>query len=174
MALIKCKECEEEISKKAEKCPKCGAPAKKKTSLFTWLVLFMGIVWFIAYSSKPLKNSDSSIEYQAKVINEKAIQVNIKNILSEYKNNEVNADNKFKGKLIQTNGVIGDIKKDILGNLYITLGTNSQFEIPKIQAFFEDSQNNQLAKLNKGETLTVICRIEGLMMNILAKECVIK
>lgn len=49
MALTKCKECGEAISKKAEKCPKCGAPAKKKTSLFTWLVtiiIFMSAVGY--------------------------------------------------------------------------------------------------------------------------------
>jgi hypothetical protein len=38
MALVACRECSGEISTKAEKCPRCGAPQKKKTSLFTWLV----------------------------------------------------------------------------------------------------------------------------------------
>jgi hypothetical protein len=45
MALTKCKECDAEISKKAAGCPNCGAPAKKKTSRFTWLVvIFLGLV----------------------------------------------------------------------------------------------------------------------------------
>jgi len=33
MAMIKCKECNEEISDKAEKCPKCGAPVVHKVLL---------------------------------------------------------------------------------------------------------------------------------------------
>lgn len=40
MALKKCKECGTEISSKADTCPHCGAPQKRKhTSLLAWLVL---------------------------------------------------------------------------------------------------------------------------------------
>lgn len=63
MALTKCKECGEEISKKAEKCPKCGAPAKKKTSLFTWLVtivLAIGAVGYFSGNSGPGPSSGAS------------------------------------------------------------------------------------------------------------------
>jgi hypothetical protein len=52
MAMTKCSECSQEISTKAEKCPKCGAPQKKKTSAFTWIVTillaFMAIGYFSA------------------------------------------------------------------------------------------------------------------------------
>jgi primosomal protein N' len=49
MALVKCKECGEEISKKAEKCPRCGSPQKKKTSLFTWIVTIFAVFWGFNY-----------------------------------------------------------------------------------------------------------------------------
>ena len=49
MALVKCKECGEQVSNKAKTCPKCGAKAPRKTSLFTWLVL--GFIIFIIYVS---------------------------------------------------------------------------------------------------------------------------
>ena len=61
-----------------------------------------------------------------------------------------------------------------MDNLYVTLGTGAQFQIPEIQAFFDDSMNNQLGQLRKGSKLTVVCRVDGLMMNVLAKDCVIK
>ena len=177
MALTKCKECGEQISKKAEKCPKCGIPAKKKTSLFTWLVVIFLLLWIIGSisgGSNTTGTTNISISQPKVAIKQVVTQVNIRDILSAYKNNEVGADNKFKDKIIQTTGVIGSIKKDIMGSLYVTLGTGAQFEIPQIQAFFDDSQNNQLAQLDKGGQLTVVCRIEGLMMNVLTKDCVIK
>ena len=59
MALTKCRECGEEISKKAEKCPKCGSPQKKKTSLFTWLVVIVLGLWFIGYISNGSKTTIS-------------------------------------------------------------------------------------------------------------------
>lgn len=44
MALVKCKECKHEISKKAKKCPNCGSPIKR-TSVFTWIVgIFFAVI----------------------------------------------------------------------------------------------------------------------------------
>ena len=90
-------------------------------------------------------------------------QVNITDILSAY-----------KGNLVQVTGVISRIKKDILGKLYVTLGIGAQFEVPEFQEFFDDSMNTQLGQLRNGSRITVICRVDGLMMNVLAKDCVIK
>ena len=53
MALITCKECKEKISNKAKKCPKCGAPVKKKTSLITWAVTVLIGLFLIGHFSKP-------------------------------------------------------------------------------------------------------------------------
>jgi len=60
MALTKCKECDEEISKKAEKCPKCGEPQKKRTSLITWLVAIILVLWMAGYFSGDPGTSTSS------------------------------------------------------------------------------------------------------------------
>lgn len=57
MALVKCKGCEKEISKKAKKCPHCGEPSKKKTSLFTWLILI--VILSIAYTSSQTTSGPS-------------------------------------------------------------------------------------------------------------------
>lgn len=47
MALVKCTECDKEISAAAKTCPNCGFKARR-TSLFTWLVtIFIGIPIFI-------------------------------------------------------------------------------------------------------------------------------
>ncbi|TLY30434.1 MAG: zinc ribbon domain-containing protein [Nitrospirae bacterium] len=51
MALIRCKECGQEISTKAKTCPHCGSPQKRKTSPFTWLVTILIVLWAIAYFS---------------------------------------------------------------------------------------------------------------------------
>lgn len=60
MALVKCKECGEQISTKAKSCPKCGASAPKKTSMFTWLVLILFIL--IMYFSSKTSTSNSSVQ----------------------------------------------------------------------------------------------------------------
>jgi len=53
MALTKCKECGHDLSKKAEKCPHCGAPQKTQQKIgcgsLVVLVIFGWIVFSIAY-----------------------------------------------------------------------------------------------------------------------------
>jgi len=48
MALIKCKECGKEVSKKAESCPHCGAPVKKQPTQYgCGTLIVLGVVVFI-------------------------------------------------------------------------------------------------------------------------------
>lgn len=44
MALINCKECNQEISSKAEKCPNCGCPIKKKGFFTGCFMVFLGLI----------------------------------------------------------------------------------------------------------------------------------
>lgn len=148
-----------------------GHTTTAKVVSFAWLVVSLPFFFGAAGSRAPTSVARSSAPAPAEV---QVIQVQIHELLSDYKNNEVSADNKYKGKWVQTTGAVGDIKKDIVNSLYVTLGTGRDFEIPRVQAFFADSMNNQLAGLRKGQQLSVTCRIEGLMMNVLGKDCVIQ
>lgn len=102
-----------------------------------------------------------------------AIQVGIGEILGSYTDNEVAADNKYKGKLVQVTGIVSDIKKDLLDDLYVAIGTGAPIEIPQFQAFFDKSKNSELAALQRGQQITVTCRVEGLMFNVLGRKCVV-
>ena len=44
MALTKCKECKKEVSDKAEKCPNCGAPIKKRGGLLKVIGIILVIL----------------------------------------------------------------------------------------------------------------------------------
>ena len=64
MALTKCKECGKRISKKAEKCPNCGAPVKNKTKFGcgSIIYIFFAIVVILVVISvlfSPDNSSDS-------------------------------------------------------------------------------------------------------------------
>jgi len=56
MALMKCPDCGAEYSKKAEVCPQCGRPNKKKkgcaTGCLTLLVVFLGLSAFICIAQQ--------------------------------------------------------------------------------------------------------------------------
>ena len=49
MALVRCEECGTEFSDKARACTNCGAPRKKKRSVFTWIIVVILGVWLIGF-----------------------------------------------------------------------------------------------------------------------------
>lgn len=61
MALKECKECKQNVSSKAKKCPHCGAPIKARTSPLAWFFLIVLLVMIFGYllsdNDKPLKSS---------------------------------------------------------------------------------------------------------------------
>ncbi|WP_319783691.1 OB-fold protein [Oceanisphaera sp. IT1-181] len=146
-----------------------GHTKKSKVISFAWLALTLFFALF-----EEDNNDVSTISSTNTITQEEIMHVRIGDILSAYENNEIGADNRYKGEVIQLTGIISSIKKDIMNNLYVTLGTGQQFQIPEIQAFFDDSMSYQLGRLDTGNRLTVVCRIDGLMMNIIAKNCIIK
>lgn len=40
-----------------------------------------------------------------------------------------------------------------------------------VQCFFDDAHAAKAAQFNKGDTVTVRGRVDGLMMNVLVKDC---
>jgi hypothetical protein len=48
MALIKCKECGQQISSDAKACPSCGKPTPPKTKLSTWLIGGLGALVMVS------------------------------------------------------------------------------------------------------------------------------
>ena len=54
MALVECKECGANISKKAAACPECGGPGRPRTSGFTWFVLIViGLIVYVSSTMEP-------------------------------------------------------------------------------------------------------------------------
>lgn len=117
--------------------------------------------------------SSSAATTPALKLGRPAMRVSAKEVLEEYKNNEVRADGQYKDKLVQVRGLVGETKKDISGAIYVTIGTGGLLEVPVLQCFAKDGEEKAFAALNKGDTITVAGRVEGLMMNVIVKECVI-
>jgi hypothetical protein len=128
-----------------------------RTTVFCGMVLLAALL--------ACKSSSSSAPKPAEVT------VPVAELLLHYKSNEVAADQRFKGKRVRTTGVVSEIKKDIVDDIYVTIGTGAELEFPQVQAFFPDSLASKAAGLTSGQTITVDCDCEGLMMNVLMKEC---
>ncbi len=101
---------------------------------------------------------------------EPVLSVNSKTLYKDYSNNEIAADDKYKGKIIQVNGTIRDIGNDIMDDAYVTLIGDEFFG--DIQCYFNDKSN--VVDLKKGQRITVVGYCDGLFINVLLKNCILK
>lgn len=99
------------------------------------------------------------------------VKVSAAELLQAYEGNEVAADARFKGKVVEVTGIVGDIKKDILDDIYVTIGTGKELEIPEVQCFVADGMAGKAGGLAKGAKITAVGTVDGLMMNVLVKDC---
>ena len=98
------------------------------------------------------------------------LTVNSKNLYNDYNNNEIAADDKYKGKIIQVKGTIRDIGNDIMDEAYVTLIGDEFFG--DVQCFFTDK--SYLVDVKKGQNINVVGYCDGLFINVIMKNCIIK
>ncbi|WP_395854744.1 zinc-ribbon domain-containing protein [Cystobacter fuscus] len=171
MALVKCRQCGNEVATNAKACPKCGAPPPRRLNfgkLFGIAVALLVAPCFLAWALAQVRGGDGAAPTKRRV---DAKQVELRTLLAEYTDNEVRADASFKGKLIQTSGVVDDVKRDVLNTVYVIVGTGKRYEVRQVQCFLDEDNAQTVASLTKGSRVTIRGRVEGLMMNVLVKDC---
>lgn len=92
-------------------------------------------------------------------------------IIADYKANEVRADAKWKDRTVKIVGFVGDIKKDILGGSYITVGMGAALEFPRVQCSLAKGQEEAAMDLSKGQGVAIRGRVAGLLGNVQIREC---
>lgn len=100
-----------------------------------------------------------------------AMKVSASELFQDYKSNEVAADEKYKGKMLEVTGTVHSIGKDIVNTIYVTLEGGGRFEIMSVQCYFSDKHKSEAAQLSKGQTITVRGRCEGKFGNVHIKKC---
>ena len=113
------------------------------------------------------KHSIAKAEKEKQLEEIKKNTISAKQLTAAYIANEVNADNNFKGKTFYVSGRVADIKKDIMDKIYVTLEGDEMFR--EVQCYFDD--NETASKLQKGMKVTFKGECDGLMMNVLMKNC---
>lgn len=163
---LKCRKCGGDVSSNQAKCPNCGLPARSPllTNVVQVVVIFFIIPGlFIMWRNKSHDEAISAAR--------EARQVELRTLLSEYTDNEVRADAAFKGKVIQTSGVVDDVKRDVLNTVYVVVGTGKRYEARYLQCFLDEEKTKTVASLTKGSRVTIRGRVKGLMMNVLVEDC---
>lgn len=106
-------------------------------------------------------------ERQKAIEQRKQSTITATQLFKEYEDNEVLADKRYKDKYFYVEGVIGDIGRDILDDIYVVLKTNNLMF--GVQCYIEDEE--LVAQLKKGMKITVYGKCDGLLGNVGMKDC---
>jgi hypothetical protein len=173
MSLIPCPECEAEVSTNAAACPKCGNPLAFKTAeplkkmpsrLFEVvrgaviiLLAFIAIHFYVEYAGK---QTTTSVEREPAA--RPAVTVTAVRLLHDYQENEVAADDYYKGRGVSVDGIVQGIKKDFRDNTFIQLRTAERFS--PVHAYIKASQGKVAADLERGDKVHVDCTGAGMIV----------
>lgn len=176
--LTVCKDCSKEVSKSAKVCPHCG----KKLKMGLWMKLVIGFVGLILIGAILGGGSDkkgtastgqaaqaaSATEAPKTAPSQQVIVVSATQMAKDYESNEIAADEKYKGKMIQITGVVDGIEKDLFDNPFLSMDTGWSGYF--FHCSFEDA--TQLKKLKKGQKVTVVGEGDRLSLNFInLKDC---
>jgi uncharacterized membrane protein YvbJ len=193
-----CIRCAKEIGEGHDYCPYCGTPQKEplkkesfsssnnqssKTVIVTGtLVLVVFAVIIAALLEKPSSNhpanskeSFNNLNKDISVLQKASIQVSASQILSEFKNNEIRAGEKYNGKRVSIIGCAADID-NTFGILTVSINScGGLLDLDFVSAEFPNQQKNKLASLNKGQRIAVDCTIVdgGNIMGVHGTNCTI-
>jgi hypothetical protein len=112
-----------------------------------------------------VEKENANIVYQQRKEN----TITAPNLTASYEENEVKADENFKGKTFFVEGTVLEIKKDIMDEIYVILQGDKMFR--NVQCYFDDTST--ASQLQKGMRVTFKGTCNGLMMNVLIKNCVL-
>lgn len=195
-----CKHCKKAIPKAAKICPHCmkkqGANINTIIIVVVAVIALFVIVGNLGSSSTPEVKDGKQVSNQ--VNNEQNDQqdshqnatpdvqeevapkapvfdyefADVVDLVEEYKENEVSADSKYKGKTVKVTGIVKDIGKDILDSAYITIGDGKDITWDYAQCYFKNKDEiAKVANLQKGDTVTLIGKVGSYSLTLTINKC---
>lgn len=93
---------------------------------------------------------------------EPPLHVSASQLFRDYQDNEVSADQKYKGKRLAVTGTVQSIDKDMFDNIVVRLRTPNEFM--GAMASLDEKHETLAASLRKGEKVAWICKGGGLVV----------
>lgn len=88
---------------------------------------------------------------------EPPVEVSPNALLKAYKDNEVAANQMYKGKRLLLNARVASIEAGIGDEPYLVLAAGGDFEFNRPQARLAKGEENVAASLKKGQTINLLC-----------------
>ncbi|NOK34273.1 hypothetical protein HMI49_13810 [Corallococcus exercitus] len=174
MALVKCRECGNDVATSAAACPKCGAPVRRQLLTTRNILLAFCALGMCYVGSCVVLNLAETPGRRLKTtaVAEELKQVDIGPLLREYGANELQADANYRGRIIQTNGWVDSLGRDAFDSIYLVLSSARGSEPTSLQCQVDKEQLPRVAKLTPGARITIRGRVDGLSLrNVMVSNC---
>jgi hypothetical protein len=123
--------------------------------------------------SAPTEDSIEEAEVPAEATPE--VVVTSINLSKEYSENEVAADEKYKGKIIEISGKVSGVDNGVFDNEMIIKLSDGQYDFNAPWCYMEAGEKEKVLAFKKGQQVTLIGRGESATMKSpILKECVVK
>lgn len=100
------------------------------------------------------------------------IEVTAEQLIKDYDDNELLADDKYKGKWLIIDGYVSNISK-VLDITSVTLNNGEEFSVNEITCFFDKDNESQVKKLEKGSKVKIKGKCKGKGWNVEVEKCII-
>lgn len=159
-----CKNCGNEIWRDEARCPYCRKyrpPIQRYPILWIFtipeIILLLYITLYHPFTQPGKTHS-----------NEQTLPIPISTVelYDEYSKNEINADQKFKGKILYITGTVTDISRDVFSdNPCISLDSGDAFGFYPVYCFFSKSEENSLTELTAGDEISIVGKCTGVAVS---------
>ena len=122
------------------------------------IALLLSAAFALAACTKPKPKATA----EEKVVPE--FKLTVDEFVAEYKANQIGADQKFKDKVVQLTGKVGDIGKLPTGLYYVDFASSQENDLFGIKCILERDHPTTQAKagaLKAGDTVTIVGKCQG-------------
>lgn len=150
---------------------------------FKWILIVIVVLFVIGLvagnddteteASQNIKSSENNVVAEQEAEPVTATPVNASDLFADYDSNEVAADKKYKGQLLEVSGTVSSIDSGLGDSAMVQLETSNQFM--HVTAKGNDEFTSAAASLTKGQKITMICEGDGEVIGMpMLSDCVIQ
>jgi hypothetical protein len=145
---------------------------KRALNRLGWLAAVGSIILFVAIVASDSKGGSSTPAATAPAPIITPLAVTARHLYRDYRKNEISADAKYKGKTLAVTGVVASINRDFANSPYLLLETG---DFLRIRANLQESETRKAGVISIGDSVTVICEGDGMMIGMpVLSDCMIQ
>ena len=133
-----------------------------------FLIIILGSALGSGNDDRPTSSSPTAAETEEV----QAISITARQLYQEYSDNQIAADAKYEDQWLEITGTVESIGKDIVDDMYVSLETGNL--VGSVQCMLEDSEFEEAANLSEGQSVTVIGKNDGMLLNVIVRKCTIE